>query len=164
MTETPPLSYGDGRIGEHVCVPMTGNHARRVIHGVLKVRSREVLRLITDEWVQDTPQAFLRMIRTHWRGWHIVLFEDRGSPHTAAESGELARALGLEVRFLAIATPELKAMDHRWRHVKGRALANRATQSIAVSADHACQYILAMSRHERLRKAGVLSGNFWLTN
>jgi hypothetical protein len=164
MTETPPLSYGYGRIGAPVCVPMTGSHARRVIHGVLNVRSGEVLLLITDAWVQEPHQAFLRLLRTHWRGWHIVLVEDRGSPHTAEESGELARALGLEVRFLPIATPELNAMDHLGRPVTGRALANRATPSIDVSADHACQYILAMSRHERLRKAGVLSGNFWLTN
>jgi hypothetical protein len=42
-------------------------------------------------------------------------------------------------------------------------LANRATQSIDESADSACRYILDMSRRERLRKAGVLSGNFWLT-
>jgi hypothetical protein len=67
------------------------------------------------------------------------------------------------VRFLPIATPELNAMDHLWRHVKGRGLANRPTQSIDASADSACQYLLAMSRQERLRKAGVLSGNFWLT-
>jgi len=30
------------------------------------------------------------MIRSHWRGWNIVLFEDRGSPHRAEASLELA--------------------------------------------------------------------------
>jgi transposase len=163
ITETPPLYACYGHIGEQVCVPITGNHARRILHGVLNVQNGEVLLLITEEWVQETHQAFLIMIRSHWRGWNIVLFEDRGSPHTAGESLRLAGELHIKLRFLPKATPELNAMDHLWRHVKGRGLANRATQSIDESADSACRYILDMSRRERLRRAGVLSGNFWLT-
>jgi transposase len=104
------------------------------------------------------------MIRAHWRGWQIILFEDRGTPHTAEESREYAAWLGIEVRLLPRATPELNAMDHLWRSVKGRALENRPTLTIDKSADAACRYILDMSRRERLRKAGVLSGNFWLTS
>jgi transposase len=163
ITETPPLYHCYGRRGEQVSIPVSGNHARRVLHGVINVRSGDVLLLITDVWDQDTHQAFLTMIRAHWRGWHVVLFEDRGSPHTAGSSRQYAQALGLELRFLPRATPELHAMDHLWRHVKGRVLANRTTQTIDTSADVACRDILEMSRTERLRKAGVLSGRFWLT-
>jgi transposase len=163
ITELPPLYHCYGRIGEQVCVPIMGTHARRVLHGVLNIWSGELLLLITDEWDQETHQAFLAMIRAHWRGWNIVLFEDRGSPHVAAESRHMARELHMELRFLPKATPELNAMDHLWRHVKGRALANWPTQSIDAAADGACRYLLKMSRQERLRKAGVLSGNFWLT-
>ena len=90
-------------------------------------------------------------------------FEDRGSPDTAADSLALAQEIGIEVRLLPRATPELNAMDHLWRSVKGRALADRPTLSIDKSADAACKYILDMSRGERLRKAGILSGDFWLT-
>src|SRR5262249_36616748 len=113
---------------------------------------------------RHSPPAgrFVHMIHRHWSGWSIVLFEDRGSPHTAATSRRHAKALGIAVRFLPRATPELNAMDHLWRYVQGRLLANRATQTIDASADAACQALLAMSRHERLRKAGVLSGHFWL--
>ena len=163
ITETPPLYACYGPIGEQVCLPITGNHARRILHGVLNVQNGEVLLLITEEWVQETHQAFLIMTRSHWRGWNIVLFEDRGSPHTAGESLRLVGELHIKLRFLPKATPKLNAMDHLWRHVKGRGLANRATQSIDESADSACRYILDMNRRERLRKAGVLSGNFWLT-
>ena len=53
-------------------------------------------------------------------------------------------------------------MDHLWRYVKGRVLANRPVTSIDTAADQACQAILALSRRERLRKAEVLSGHFWL--
>jgi transposase len=163
LTETPPLYYCYGRIGEQVCVPISGTHAKRILHGVLKVWSGDGLVLITEEWVQETHQAFLAMIRSHWRGWHIVLFEDRGSPHLANASLEMAKTLHIERRFLPRATPELNAMDHLWRHVKGRGLANRPTRTIDETADRACRYLLERGRHDRLQKAGVLSGNFWLT-
>jgi transposase len=162
ITETPPLAACYGHRGEQVEVPVTGTHARRVLHGAINIRSGDVLFLITEVWDQGTHQAFLDMMRQHWSGWSIILFEDRGSPHTAATSRRHAKARGIEVRFLPRATPELNAMDQLWRYVKGRLLANRATQTIDASADAACQVLLAMSRHERLRKAGVLSGHFWL--
>lgn len=163
ICETPPLYSCYGRIGQQVCVPVTGYHARRILHGVINIYSGDVLLLITDEWVQETHQWFLEMIRSHWRGWNIVLFEDRGSPHRAEESLSLAQHLGMEIRFLPKATPELNAMDQLWRQVKGSSLANRATRSIEESANNVCQNILNMTPHERLRRAGVLSGNFWLT-
>jgi transposase len=163
ITETPPLYSCYCRRGEQAFVPITGNRQKRILHGCLNIRSGDALLFISREWVQETHQAFLRMIRSHWRGWHIILFEDRGTPHKAEESLEMAAQLGIEVRLLPRATPELNAMDHLWRAVKGRALADRPTRSIDDSADTACRYILEMSRHERLKKAGVLSGNFWLT-
>ena len=163
ITETPPLYSCYCRRGEQACVPITGNRQKRILHGALNVTSGDALLFISREWVQETHQAFLRMIRSHWRGWRIVLFEDRGTPHTAEGSLELAAALGIEMRLLPRATPELNAMDHLWRQVKARALADRPTRSIDDSADAACRYIIEMSRHERLKKAGVLSGNFWLT-
>jgi hypothetical protein len=162
MTETPPLYDCYGRIGEPVGVPITGNRAKRMLPGVMNSGRGDVLLLIPEAWVQETPQACLAMLRSHWRGWHRLVFEDRGSPHTAATTLALASALHIELRFLPNATPELTARDQLW-HVKGQGLANRPTRSIDDSADVACRYILQMSRHERLRKAGVFSGNFWLT-
>jgi hypothetical protein len=164
ILETPPLYSCYGRIGVQVCVPVTGSHARRVLHGVLNVGSGEVLLLITEEWGQETHQAVLQRIRAHWRGWQIVLFEERGSPHTAEDSLEMAAALHREVRLLPTATPELNAMDHLWRHVKGQVLADQPTLSIEESADAVCQYIFALRPHQRLQKAGVFSGRFWLAN
>jgi hypothetical protein len=164
ICETPPLYSCYGRIGQQVRVPISGNRSKRILHGVLNIKSREVLFLITNEWVQETHQHFLAMIRAHWRGWHIVLFEDRGSPHTAEDSVEVAAALKMELRFLPRATPELNAMDHLWRHVKRLALADRPIRTIEASVLQACQDIFLMTPTERLRKAGVLSGNFWLTH
>jgi len=162
ITETPPLTSCYCRIGEQRCIPITGNRGKRVLHGVLNIRSGAVLLEITEKWTQFTHQTFLQSIRAHWRGWHIVLFEDRGSPHTAHASRALAADLGIQIRWLPRATPELNAMDHLWRHTKRDGLANWQTSSIAQSARTACQYILDLRPRERLRKAGVLSGNFWL--
>ena len=107
ILETPPLYSCYGRVGQQVEVPVTGNHARRVLHGVLNVESGAVLLLITNEWDQDTHQAFLRMIRAHWRGWRIVLFEDRGSPHTATDTQECAEEFGRGRRQPADFQPQL---------------------------------------------------------
>jgi len=164
VTETPPLYSCYGRIGQQVSIPITGSRAKRILHGVINVCSGAVLLLITDLWNEHTHQFFLGMVRAYWRGWRIILFEDRGTPHTAEESLETAADFGIELRFLPRATPELNAMDHLWRFVKGRALADRSARSVDESADAACHYLMAMRPQERLKKAGILSGNFWLTN
>lgn len=163
ILETPPLTSCYCRIGEQACVPITGSHNRRVLHGAMNIQTGAVVLLVTDTFNQSTHQTFLRLIRSHWRGWQIVLFEDRAKQHTAYASRELATNLNIPIRLLPKATPELNAMDHLWRHTTREGLANRQTISIDQSAEAACQYIRHLSPRERLRKAGVLSGNFWLT-
>jgi hypothetical protein len=163
ITETPPLYNAYGRVGEQVRVPITGNRTKRILHGAMNIRSGDVALLITAQWTNETHQAFLERIRSHWRGWNPVLFEDRATQHKSPSSLALAEELGFEVRLLPRATPELNAMDHLWRHTKSEAVGNRPTVSIEGSALAACQYIIDLSPRERLRKAGVFSGNFWLT-
>jgi len=164
ITETPPLYCCYGRRGQQVCVPITGNRAKRILHAALNIETGDLLLLITTVWDALTHQYFLEMVRSHWRGWRIVLFEDRGSPHTAEDSLEYATTMGIEIRLLPRACPELNAVDHLFRSVKGRGVSNRQTLSIDSSADAACHYLYKLSRQERLTKAGVLSGDFWLTN
>jgi transposase len=163
ITETPPLYSAYGYAGEQVRVPITGNRGKRILHGAINVATGDVWLLITQVWDLVTHQGFLAMVRSHWRGWRVVLFEDRAGQHTSPDTLEWADRLGIEIRFLPRATPELNAMDHLWRHTKREALGSRATQTVAQSAQTACQYIIDMPPRERLRKAGVLSGRFWLT-
>ena len=162
ITETPPLYSAYGPIGEQVRVPITGNRAKRILHGAINIGSGAVALLITDEWDQETHQAFLSVVRSHWRGWHIVLFEDRAGQQTTPASRRCAARLGIELRLLPKATPELNAMDHLWRHTKRETQAKRPPQPIEQSARDACRYILDLSPRERLSQAGVLSGDFWL--
>jgi hypothetical protein len=163
VTETPPLYCCYGHIGEQVRVPIRGGHARRILHGALNICSGDALVLVTKEWNQVTHRGFLSQIRAHWRGWSVVLFEDRASQHTAPWSRFWADVLRIEVRLLPRATPELNAMDHLWRHTKRQAVGNRPTETIDKSAQQACDYILGLTPRERLRQAGVLSGDFWLS-
>jgi transposase len=162
VTETPPLYSCYGHIGEQVRVPITGNRAKRVLHGAIDVRTGDLALLITEEWTNDTHRAFLTLVRSHWRGWNIVLFEDRASQHKSSR-GWAGESLGIETRLLPRATPELNAMDHLWEHTKRETLGSRATLSIERSAMAACQYLIDLSPRDRLRQAGIQSGNFWLT-
>jgi transposase len=163
VTEMPPITYCYTRIGTQKRIPITGDHARRIVHGALNIQTGAICLLITNLWNQVTHQDFLQVIRAQWRGWNLILFEDRGSPHTAEDSQTYARALNIQLRFLPRATPELNAMDHLWRDAKKYGLASCPTETIDQSAQALCQYIINMSPQERLQNAGILSGNFWLT-
>jgi len=75
ITETPPLYGAYGHIGVQKRVPITGNRAKRILHGAMNISSGDVLLLITEVWEQEEHQGFLSMVRSQWRGWNIVLFE-----------------------------------------------------------------------------------------
>jgi DDE superfamily endonuclease len=163
VTETPPRYCCSGPIGAQVRVPISGDRAQRVLPGAITIRSGDLASLITEEWAQETHEAFLRLIRAHWRGWDLVLFEDRATPHKAAPAWARG-CLKIETRFLPKATPEWNPRDPLWRPTKKETLGSRATLSIEASALAACQYLIDLNPEDRLRKAGVLSGNFWLTS
>jgi transposase len=162
VTETPPLRACWSRVGAQAEVPITGNRSKRVLYGALSVRTGSACLDEAGRWDQRTFQEHLRHVRSVWRGWHVVLFVDRGSPHTAKASRALAEALGIELRFLPTACPELSPLEGVWRYVKGRVLADEPTPDLDASLRRACESVLSMTGPERLRVAGVLSGNFWL--
>jgi len=162
LTETPPLRAAWAPVGEQAEVPITGSGARRVLYGVLSLKRGTILLHGAEEGNQEQFQVVLRQIRSRWRGWQIVLFIDRGSPHKAKCSQRLARELGIQLRWLPVACPELNPVDHLWRHVKQEVLANEAVPDVEVSLARAGEYLMSLTPKERLRKAGVLSGNFWL--
>lgn len=162
MTETPPLRAAWSKIGEQAEVPITGNRDKRVLWGTLNPATGEILLSWSLKWNKIAFQEFLRRIRSHWRGWNIVLFLDKGSPHTAQRSRKLAEELGIELRWLPTACPELNPLEGLWRCGKKEVLANAPTLSMDASLAELCEWILSLSPRERLRKAGVLSGRFWL--
>jgi hypothetical protein len=162
VTQTPPLRACWSPVGEQAEVPVTGDRSRRVLYGALSVKTGSACLDEAGRWNQQTFQGHLRHVRSVWRGWHVVLFVDRGSPHTARASRGLAEALGIELRFLPTACPELNPLEGPWRHIKGEILANEPTPDLDGALDRACEEIWDMGPTARLQVAGVMSGNFWL--
>jgi hypothetical protein len=163
VTETPPLRACWSPVGQQAEVPVTGNRSRRVLYGALSIRTGAACLDEAGRWNQYTFQGHLRHVRSVWRGWRVVLFVDRGSPHTAKGSRGLAKALGIELRFLPTACPELNPLEGLWRYVKGEVLANEPTPDLGAALDRVCDALFDMAPTERLQLAGVMSGNFWLT-
>jgi transposase len=93
-----------------------------------------------------------------------VLFLDRSKVHRAQASRQLARSLGIELRWLPTACPELNPVDHLWRHLKRDVLANEPIPDLEATLQRAWAYLQDLSPRDRLRKAGILSGNFWLAD
>jgi hypothetical protein len=58
--------------------------------------------------------------------------------------------------------PELNGMDQLWRRSKQTISANHQYSSIDEHVDCFVSYILRLSAQDALRKAGLLSPNFWL--
>jgi len=143
-------------------VPITGNRAKRVVYGALNVGTGTIRLDEAAAWNQSSFQDHLRQLRSLWRGWKLVLFLDRGSPHTAKASRALAQRLGIEVRLLPTACPELNPLEGLWREIKGRVLSNEPTPDLDKSLRRGLDHLKGMTNRQRLETAGVLSGSFWL--
>ena len=161
LTETPPLRACWSQVGEQAEVPNTGKRNKRIVYGTLNVGSGALCLDQAEKWNQDSFQEHLRHLRAAWRGWRIVLFLDRGSPHRAKRTRRLAEQLGIEMRFLPPACPELNPVEGLWRHVKNWVLANEPTPCIETAVQRACDDLTAMTPDQRLQTSGV-SEDFWL--
>jgi transposase len=162
ITETPPLRAAWALQGHQAEVPITGNRAKRILYGALNPKSGDLLLGESLRWDQVAVQRFFLALRRHWRGWHIVLFLDKGSPHTAGKSRHCAQDLRLALRWLPTACPELNPTEPLWRYAKQTVLANVPPRSIEESLGAATEALGSLAPHERLVKAGVCSGRFWL--
>ena len=164
FTQVPPLRAMWALIGQQARVPITGEHDRRILTGVMNIRTGDYLDFASAQCHQEHFQKILREIRRHWRGWHIVLFIDRNTSHKAGASRRLARELNIQLRWLPKACSELNVMDHLWRHVKDLISANEPTPNVHATVERARREIRQMSPKERLQKAGVRSKDFWLAD
>ena len=161
LTSTPPLRAKWTRKGTQAVVPILGDHQRRILYGTMSLRGGLLLH-DTPECNQEEFQIHLHMIRSLWRGWTLVLFLDRASSHTAEESRGLAQDLGIQLRWLPVACPKLNPMDHLWRHIKGDVMANTPCNSLDKGVAQIYQYLQDIGSAGWMRKAGLLSGKFWL--
>jgi transposase len=158
----PPLRFAGGFEGEQVVVPITGRNAKRVLFAAINPHTghRLVFRRLRQR--QEDFQAVLRDLRRRYPGRPLWLLLDKAPCHEAARSRQLAARLGIVLLWLPKQCPELNAMDQLFKDLKRLIAANRQFRTIDAEADFAERWILALTARQALRKASVLSDNFWL--
>jgi transposase len=162
LTETPPLRASWSLLGDPAQVPISGNRRKAALFGTINIGTGHCCIEAVDRWNGLTWRDHLRRIRHGWRGWNIVLLLDRGSPHTAQASRDLAADLGIELRWLPIACPELNPVESIWRWLKGTVLCNSQPRDFTDTIRTAVNAIHELRPRQLLIKAGILSQNFWL--
>jgi transposase len=160
----PPLRSAWAFRGEQAKVPITGRNAKRVLFAAINPRTahRLVFRRLRQR--QEDFQAFLRYLRRHYPGRPLWLLLDKAPCHDAARSQQLAARLGIALLWLPTQCPELNAMDQLFKDLKRLIAANRQFRTIDEEADYAEHWILSLTAQQALRKASVLSDDFWLKN
>jgi hypothetical protein len=162
LRQFPPLRAAWAPQGEQARVPITGQNARRVLFGALNPRTGHRVVLQRHTLRQGDFQAFLRLLRARYPGRPLFLLLDKAGCHTALRSLQLATRLDIHLLWLPKQWSELNAMDHLWRGLKQHIAANRQYPTVDAQAQDAEGWVLDLSRHLTLRKAGVLSRHFWL--
>lgn len=158
----PPLRYVWAFRGEQAQVKITGENAKRVLFGTINPRTGHRVVLRRPRQRQEDFQAFLRELRRRYRGQPVWLLLDKASFHQALRSQQLAAQLGVTLLWLPKQCPELNSEDHLWKELKRLIAANRQFRTIDEEAAHAERWLLSLTSTDALRKAGVLSHDFWL--
>jgi len=158
----PPLRYVWAFRGEQAQVKITGENTKRVLFGALNPRTGHRLVRRRFRQRQEDFQAFLRYLRQHYGGRPLGLLLDQASCHKAAGSQRLAARLGVTLLWLPKQCPELNPQDHLRKELKRLIVANRQFRTMDEEADHAERWLLGLTPATAVRKAGVLSADFWL--
>ena len=87
---------------------------------------------------------------------------DAAPGHIAGKSQVLAKQLDIVLIWLPKQCSELNAMDQLWREMKNHISANHQYTNIDEHAAFATNWIMFLTRTEALRKASILSDDFWL--
>lgn len=74
----------------------------------------------------------------------------------------MAKDLNIVLLFLPRQSPELNPMDHLWKEAKRARSASRQYDTIDEHARQVEDWIQNLTPRQTLRKAGILSKNFWL--
>lgn len=148
--------------GEQARVPVTGQNAKRVLFGAINLRTGRRLVARGRDMGQACFQTLLREVRRRYRARPVWMLLDEARCHIAARSRALAAALDIHFVWLPKQCSELNSMDQLWKELKGQVSANHQFPDIDRHADCAEQWLLGLTDKAALRKAGVLSKNFWL--
>lgn len=156
----PPLRAGWSLRGEPAEVHISGWNARRVIFGAMNLRTGTRLMLPRPRGRAGDFQAFLKLVRQRYWGWHVALLLDADPSHTA--KGTLRATTGMTLLWLPKRSPELNPMDTLWGQAKDVISANKQYATIDEQVDRFLAFLDSLSGREALHTSGVLSDEFWL--
>ena len=148
--------------GQQTSVGITGRNARRVLFGTINLHTGHRIVMQQPKMNQKGFQAFLTLLRRRYSRREVWLLLDAGTAHTAPKSRALAQSLNIQLIWLPKQCPELNAMDHLWKELKADIAANYQHATIAEHAAIAESYTLNLTNWQALKRAGILSKNFWL--
>lgn len=148
--------------GKQATVGISGRNAKGVLFGAINLRTGHRIVMRHLRMNQAGFGAFLQELHRCYHGRPIWLLLDAGSAHTAAKTQSLARQLNIHFIWLPKQCPELNAMDHLFKELKADISANYQYCDINEQAAYAEDYLLQLTNKQALKKAGILSKNFWL--
>jgi hypothetical protein len=158
----PPIRAGWFLRGKPATVPISGENAKRVVFGTIDVETGRRILIARGAPCAVDFQVLLREIRQRYGKRKVVLLLDKASRHTAQTTTDLAAELEIEFIWLPRRSANINPMDRLWRWGKDKICANKQYLSIDTQAERFLEYLLGLSAREALRKAGLLSGQFWL--
>ncbi len=148
--------------GQQAEVPITGRNAKRVLFATINLRTGHRSCLRAANMRQVNFHALLSEVRRRYGKRPVWMLLDEAPCHIAAKNQALAAAFDIHVVWLPKQCSELNSMDQLWKELKGTISANHQFSSIEEHADYAERWLLGLTDKEALRKASVLSKNFWL--
>lgn len=148
--------------GEQAQVPITGRNAKRVLFATINLRTGHRICLRRANMRQGNFHALLREVRRRYQQRSVWMLLDEAPCHIAAKSQALAALLDIHLIWLPKQCSELNAMDQLWKELKGKVSANYQFSSIEEHAKYAEEWLFNLTEQDALRKASVLSKNFWL--
>jgi hypothetical protein len=143
-------------------VPISGENAKRTVYGTIDVETGQRIFVPREGACAVDFQVILRLIRQRYGVKKVALLLDGASRHSAHESEGLAADLEIELIYLPARASNINPMDRLWKWGKDKICANKQYLSIDYQADRFIEYLAGLSPQEALRKAGILSGRFWL--
>jgi transposase len=158
----PPLRAGWFLRGKPAVVPISGENAKRTVFGTINVETGHRLLVPREGACAADFQVLLRLVRQEYPGERVAVLLDRASRHTAGESEALAAELEIELIWLPTRCANVNPMDRLWKWGKDKICGNKQYLSMDYQAERFIEYLLGLSPQEALRKAGFLSGRFWL--
>jgi transposase len=158
----PPLRAGWFLRGKPATVPISGENAKRVVFGTIDVDTGRRVLVSREAPCAADFQGLLREVRKAYGKRRVALLLDKASRHTAQTTTDLAAELDIQFIWLPQRSTKINPMDRLWKWGKDKTCANKQHACIDEQADFFIDYLSTLSPEEALRKAGILSGRFWL--